>query len=78
MAAGKAAVLGACVILLAGPRAASANPQSDALRAKAADALYNLDRDAAIATYRQAIAADPHLGVEIGGQLDELGRGAGM
>ena len=38
---------------------AHANPASDALRAKASGQIYNLDRDEAIATFRQAIAADP-------------------
>ena len=45
--------------VLTPPAAARANSASDALRARAADQLYNLDRDLAIATYRQAIAADP-------------------
>jgi tetratricopeptide (TPR) repeat protein len=36
-----------------------ANPASAALRVRAADQIYNLDRDAALETYRQAIAADP-------------------
>jgi tetratricopeptide (TPR) repeat protein len=44
-------------LLTAAP--ARANPESEALRARAADELYNLDRDLAIATFRQAIAADP-------------------
>jgi tetratricopeptide (TPR) repeat protein len=52
-----AVVAGAAV--LAPPSSAGANPASDALRARAADQIYNLDRDLAIATYRQAIAADP-------------------
>ena len=47
------------IALLAAPAAARANSASDALRARAADQIYNLDRDLAIATYRQAIAADP-------------------
>src|SRR5213595_1179826 len=38
---------------------ADANPQSEALRAKAADHTYNLEHDAAMATFRQAVAADP-------------------
>jgi tetratricopeptide (TPR) repeat protein len=38
---------------------AGANPESKALRAKAAAQVYNLDRDDAMATFRQAIAADP-------------------
>lgn len=37
-----------------------ANPESAALRARAASEIYNLDRDQGIATYRQAIAADPN------------------
>ena len=41
----------------AGP--ASANEQSRALRARAAAQIYDLDRDDAMATFRQAIAADP-------------------
>jgi tetratricopeptide (TPR) repeat protein len=50
-----AAVLG-CVTAA---NAAFANPRSAELRARAADELYNLDRDRAVATYREAIAADP-------------------
>jgi tetratricopeptide (TPR) repeat protein len=38
---------------------ALANPQSAALRTQAADQLYNLDRDEAMATFRRAVAADP-------------------
>jgi tetratricopeptide (TPR) repeat protein len=38
---------------------ALANRESDALRARAAEQIYNLDRDLAVATYRQAIDADP-------------------
>ena len=38
---------------------AFANPQSIALRSQAADELYNLDRDEALATFRRAIVADP-------------------
>lgn len=38
---------------------ALANRESDALRARAAEYMYNLDRDLAVATYRLAIAADP-------------------
>ncbi len=36
-----------------------ANRESEALRARASDQIYNLDRDLALATYRQAVAADP-------------------
>jgi tetratricopeptide (TPR) repeat protein len=39
--------------------AATANPASAALRSRAAAELYNLDRDRALATYREAVAADP-------------------
>ena len=38
---------------------AGANSESKALRAKASAQVYNLDRDDAMATFRQAIAADP-------------------
>jgi tetratricopeptide (TPR) repeat protein len=53
------------------PVLAHANAQSNALRARAAVELYNLEYDRAIATYREAIAADPqdsaaHRGVAIG------------
>ena len=41
------------------PAPARANRESAALRARAAGELYNLDRDRAIATFREAIAADP-------------------
>ena len=41
------------------PAPARANGESAALRARAASQLYNLDRDLAIATFRQAVAADP-------------------
>src|SRR5262249_45576264 len=37
-----------------------ANGESAALRARAADLLYNLDRDQAATDFRQAIAADPN------------------
>ncbi|HTK29825.1 MAG TPA: hypothetical protein VL309_09755 [Vicinamibacterales bacterium] len=38
---------------------ALANQQSQALRAQAATELYNLDRERALETYKQAVAADP-------------------
>jgi tetratricopeptide (TPR) repeat protein len=38
---------------------AAANPSSAALRSRAASELYNLDRERALTTYRDAIAADP-------------------
>jgi tetratricopeptide (TPR) repeat protein len=38
---------------------ALANPESQALRAKAAAELYNLDRDQALQTFKQAVVADP-------------------
>ena len=46
-----------CSSRLAAP--ARANPESEALRAKAANHIYNLDHDLALATFRQAVAADP-------------------
>ena len=45
------------VLLVAAP--ASASPESVALRAKGADALFNLDHDVALGFFRQAVAADP-------------------
>lgn len=53
-----AAVTVALVAVLV-PQSAAANPASVALRAKAASQTYNLDREEAIATFREAIAADP-------------------
>ena len=47
------------MIAIAAPSAAAANPQSESLRARASGALYNLDRDQALATYREAVQADP-------------------
>jgi tetratricopeptide (TPR) repeat protein len=44
---------------LAVATAATANPTSIALRARAAVELYNLDREQALATYREAVNADP-------------------
>jgi tetratricopeptide (TPR) repeat protein len=52
-------VLGAVVVLGAEVSPALADPQSIALRVKGAQQIYNLDRDLAIATFRQAVAADP-------------------
>jgi tetratricopeptide (TPR) repeat protein len=50
----------ACAGLIAATAApAIANPESDALRAKAANYTYNLDHDRALATFREAVAADP-------------------
>jgi tetratricopeptide (TPR) repeat protein len=48
------------VILVGFPSPARASRESAALCVRAASETYNLDRDRAIATYRQAIAADPH------------------
>lgn len=49
----------ATAIAMAGPAPVAANPRSEELRASAANDLYNLDRERATATYREAIAADP-------------------
>ncbi len=49
----------AAVLALACATPALANPQSVALRSQAADELYNLDREQALATFRRAVAADP-------------------
>jgi tetratricopeptide (TPR) repeat protein len=53
----RAAGCAALVAVTAGP--AVANPESQALRAKAASHLYNLEHDLALTTFRQAVAADP-------------------
>src|ERR1700687_4836019 len=52
-----AAGCAALVVATAAP--GLANPESQALRAKAANHIYNLDHDLALATFRQAVAADP-------------------
>ena len=50
----------ACAALMAAIAAeAIANPRSAALRAKAANHSYNLEHDVALATFREAVAADP-------------------
>jgi tetratricopeptide (TPR) repeat protein len=48
----------AALAVMAGARPAAADPRSEALRARAAGELYNLDRERAIATYREAIGVD--------------------
>jgi tetratricopeptide (TPR) repeat protein len=47
------------IAIVATPAAGVANPQSETLRVRASSELYNLDRDQALATYREAVAADP-------------------
>ncbi|HEY1910146.1 MAG TPA: tetratricopeptide repeat protein [Vicinamibacterales bacterium] len=47
------------IAALGWPSPAVANPESSALRAKAAFAMLNLDHDVALAMFRQAVAADP-------------------
>src|SRR4051812_30589436 len=50
----------ACALfVLLGARPARGNAASEALRAKAALHTYNLEHDAALATFREAVAADP-------------------
>src|SRR3954470_6151733 len=50
----------ACALfVLLGARPARGNAASQALRAKAALHTYNLEHDAALATFREAVAADP-------------------
>jgi tetratricopeptide (TPR) repeat protein len=46
-------------LVLAASIGARADPQSDALRARASDELYNLDDERALATWREATTADP-------------------
>src|SRR5262245_23535867 len=53
-----AAAAGAGLVILLFSTA-EANPTSDALRAKAVEHIYNLDRDEAIEAFRAAVAADP-------------------
>jgi hypothetical protein len=50
---------GFAVLLVAAAVPALGNPESEALRAKAADHSYNLEHDVALATFRQAVLADP-------------------
>src|SRR5215470_18608756 len=51
----------ACGVLMAAVAApAGANPVSAALRAKAQAATYNLDHDVAMATFKEAVNADPN------------------
>src|SRR5467141_2489901 len=52
-------VVASAIVLLGIPAEASANRESEALRARAANEFYNLDHDQALATYRRAVAADP-------------------
>jgi len=52
-------VLAWTLILLAPAAPALADRESQALRAKAAAFLYNLEHDQALATFRQAVSADP-------------------
>src|SRR3954468_5852197 len=52
-----AAAIAALFVVVAAP--ARGNPESEALRAKAANHSYNLEHDLALATFRQAVAADP-------------------
>src|SRR3984957_17986395 len=55
--AARSALVLAALALTARP--AMANRESDALRARGLTEIYNLDRDQAIGTFRQAVAADP-------------------
>jgi len=50
---------GFAAVLAAAAAPARGNPESEALRAKAANHTYNLEHDLAMATFRQAVAADP-------------------
>jgi tetratricopeptide (TPR) repeat protein len=51
--------LSCAALILASSSPVRGNPESEALRAKAASHIYNLDHDLALATFRQAVAADP-------------------
>ena len=50
---------GCAALILALAVPAHGNPESEALRAKAANHTYNLEHDLAMTTFRQAVAADP-------------------
>jgi tetratricopeptide (TPR) repeat protein len=47
------------LITLAGPPTAAGNPASEALKARGSAELYNLNREQAEATFREAVKADP-------------------
>src|SRR5438045_3968301 len=51
--------IAALLLIASFPDQGLANPVSAALRARAANEIYNLDRERALASYRQAIEADP-------------------
>lgn len=53
----RAVVAAALIVACAAP--ARGNPESEALRAKAASHTYNLEHDLALTTFQQAVAADP-------------------
>src|SRR5476649_48494 len=50
---------GCALLILSAAAPVLGNPESEALRAKAANHTYNLEHDLALATFRQAVAADP-------------------
>jgi len=50
---------GTVIVFVCATAPTGANSESRALRERAADQIYNLDRDLAIDTFKQAIAADP-------------------
>ena len=54
-----ARTVGIALLLAAAAVPAAGNPASEALRAKAANHTYNLEHDLALATFREAVAADP-------------------
>src|SRR5438046_8907050 len=54
-----ALIAASAAIAIVLPAPVFANRESDALRARGADQIYNLDRDLAVESYRQAVAADP-------------------
>ena len=52
-------VAGGAALIVACAASARGNPESEALRAKAANHTYNLEHDQALTVFRQAVAADP-------------------
>src|ERR1700738_4040730 len=55
----RACAVACASLLFAAPPTVRTNPASEALRARAAAHLYNLDHAEAMADFRQAVAADP-------------------
>src|SRR5262249_34307656 len=66
------AIAGTVALFAAASVELSANPASIALRAKATNQIYNLDRDEALATFREATEADAEDAAACGGLATSL------